>query len=171
MGIMVNCRLYAGDQLDDSVPVHYSRVVCDGTETVLAECENTLFLTTNFNHSSDVYIVCLPRTRYTGIVISLFGRRGGREGEEEGRRGGGKERRREGEEEGRRGGGKERRREGGEVVGRRKRRKERGREGGEFFDYIFVGLIFSNSMLFIFVGTVGMGCPGIESFQKYCRDY
>ena len=49
------------------IPVHYTDVSCDGTETMLSDCTSTVL--NGLSHSHDVYIVCLPGTEtYSGML-------------------------------------------------------------------------------------------------------
>ena len=65
----LHCSLTPADRASDSVPVHYSSVVCNGTEDTLEECATDRggFA----NHVFDAFIVCSPsdeisQTQYSG---------------------------------------------------------------------------------------------------------
>ena len=47
------------DRAGSSVPVHYSRVVCGGTESRLENCSLNR-VSGSIDHLSDVFIVCRP---------------------------------------------------------------------------------------------------------------
>ena len=64
--VFISCRVPF--ELTTSPPpqVHYSNVICIGSEANLSECSGRLI--SNNDHFADVHIVCLPRgSEYSGM--------------------------------------------------------------------------------------------------------
>ena len=60
LSVVVCGRTTEQDRAGSSVPVHYSRVGCDGTESRLVDCSLNGVSGSSLNHNNDVFIVCRP---------------------------------------------------------------------------------------------------------------
>lgn len=72
-------RLTSSDQRSPSVPVHYERMSCNGTEQFLSDCQSAVLTATPTSSFDDVFIVCLPRDQtysgkqeYVGVAMELI---------------------------------------------------------------------------------------------------